>query len=64
MRKYNYPDLGEHIKKHHYFEKKLVEFEIELKENPLIIAFDILDFLKNWLVTHILYEDTKIKNYL
>ncbi|MDH5560787.1 MAG: bacteriohemerythrin [Deltaproteobacteria bacterium] len=63
--KNSYPDIKEHQIKHReiidqvlYYEKKL-----EQEENYLI-DFEMLDFLKNWLLSHIMVEDMKYSKFL
>ena len=46
---------------HHFFENKLREFIQELHINPLTAPFDILTYLRDWLVKHILVEDMQLR---
>ncbi len=64
LKKYKYNDIKHHIRLHRFFEKRLEIFENEIMEMPFLIGFEILDFLKDWLVKHILLVDTKIKENL
>lgn len=58
---FNYEDKEEHTKRHRDYEVKVVDLEkkiLELKgEDATRLAFEILDFLEDWWVNHILYED-------
>ncbi len=63
MRKYKYSLYDYHVKKHEYFEKKLEEFQNNVMEMPFLVGFEILEFLRNWLVDHIFMLDSKMKEH-
>jgi len=44
------------------FEAKIREFYEELHVNPLVAQFDVLSYLRDWLVHHILVEDTQLRS--
>ena len=46
---------------HRDFEAKLDEFYSELHDNPLTAQFDVLIYLRDWLIKHIKLEDAKLK---
>lgn len=60
MQQYNYPRLHIQIQQHHIFLERMKEFNEELHQNPLIAQFEILVYLRNWLVAHIRDEDTQL----
>jgi len=56
-----YPNIEQHIGEHQLFVRKVEEFVIAYQsDNPLIIQ-SILDFLKKWVVTHIMQTDSVYK---
>jgi len=61
MEHHGYPALAQQEKQHLHFEEKLREFYAELHDNPLTAQFDVLIYLRNWLVRHIVQEDAKLK---
>jgi len=60
MRQYNYPRLDIQITQHQHFLTRMKEFNEELHQNPLIAQFEILVYLRDWLVAHIRDEDTQL----
>ncbi|WP_352420072.1 bacteriohemerythrin [Proteiniborus sp.] len=62
MEKYNYDDIDKHKQQHDKFIEKLVEIEaqdIDARQKKVIL--DILDFIVNWISSHILGTDFKYK---
>lgn len=69
MKKADFVDLPAHRIQHEKFENKIKEIDFdELDENQYNYTMEILDFLSNWIVNHIIKIDTqytvKIKEYL
>lgn len=60
--KYNYSLKEEHIKEHLSFTLKIDEFTKQYNENDTLLAQNMLDYLKEWLLDHILNEDKKYIN--
>ena len=56
-----YDGTERQIKQHKQFLDELNEFYKELHDNPLIAQIEVMGFLREWLVGHIRYEDTKLK---
>jgi hemerythrin-like metal-binding protein len=61
MEHYGYASLDRQEHQHVRFTEKLQEFYTELHENPLTAQFDALLYLRDWLVRHIIHEDTGLK---
>ncbi len=63
MEKIGYAGIKDHIPQHRKFEDKLMEIDLEAIENDFEhqdeTVEDLLGFLLNWLVDHILYVDMK-----
>lgn len=62
MEHYGFEDLQRHEKQHQAFETKAHELYENLYVNPLVVQFNALFFLRDWLVHHICAEDIKLKS--
>lgn len=62
MTHYGYEGLNRQEHQHHAFEAKIREFYEELHANPLVAQFDVLSYLRDWLVQHILVEDIQLRS--
>ena len=60
MRDNNDPNYNKHKAGHRLFNSKIQEFWHTLKTNPLLVQIDMLIFLKNWLINHIIEVDSKL----
>lgn len=60
MTHYGYAGLDRQLQQHHVFEEKIKEFYEELHANPLVAQFDVLSYLRNWLIHHIRVEDAQL----
>ncbi|SHN64498.1 bacteriohemerythrin [Desulfovibrio litoralis] len=59
-----YPDVKKHKEIHRTFEAQVLEVERKLVNGELEIGYDLLDFLKNWLLTHIIKTDHEYAPYI
>ena len=57
--KYNYSDTELHIEQHKGFVDQVTNFFNEFKKGSVVISYDIMNFLRDWLVAHIQNSDTK-----
>lgn len=62
MKHYAFEGINRQEEQHHVFEAKIGEFYEELHANPLVAQFDVLSYLRDWLVHHILAEDAKLRS--
>lgn len=62
MRHYEYSEVHRQEQQHHAFEAKIQEFYEELHDNPLTAQFDVLSYLRDWLIQHILVEDAQFRS--
>lgn len=62
MTHYGYEGITRQKHQHHAFEAKICEFYEELHANPLVAQFDVLSYLRDWLVKHILIEDIQLRS--
>lgn len=61
MHAYGFKLVHRHEELHQSFVQRLREFHAEMHGNPLTAPFDILVFLRDWLISHIRDEDTKLR---
>ena len=59
-----YPGFLHHKKIHTQFVAKLVDLESNFKEGRVGISMELMDFLKDWLLQHIMGTDQKYVPYL
>ena len=57
--KYNYPETEKHKEIHQSFVDKAVELKLGLESKQVTVSYDIMNFLRQWLIDHILKEDKK-----
>jgi hemerythrin-like metal-binding protein len=63
FKKYKYPYAKEHIKEHKSLIAKLGEFQESDSDDMSKLGFEILDYLEDWLVGHILHSDKKYEKW-
>lgn len=64
MQAHHYPRAAEHGGKHREFAKKVVQlYEQHTRGNPEV-ADEVVQFLKSWLVGHVLQEDKWLGSFL
>lgn len=63
LRKFNYPDLENHLKEHRQFEETLSNLLLEAIDGK-ISSQEFAEFLSHWLNDHILETDMKYKSLL
>ncbi len=64
MRAVGYPLLAEHKQKHEFLEDTTSELAEMFLSGQQSISVDTLNFLKNWVIDHVLLEDKKIGAFL
>lgn len=57
--KYNYENSTEHKKEHRMFEDKVLDISKKFKNNEMEISFELIDFLEDWLLDHLVEQDQK-----
>ncbi|HNX11129.1 MAG TPA: bacteriohemerythrin [bacterium] len=57
--KFNYEGAQEHKEKHRELKDKILDFQKKFNENGVDISVDLIDFLEDWLVNHLLNLDRK-----
>jgi hemerythrin len=64
MKKHDYPDLLIHKKEHDDLESQIKELKEKFDNKQILVSFELLTFLKEWLMHHILETDKKYGPYL
>lgn len=64
MRLHEYKGIEQQEQQHRAFEDKIGEFYEELHDNPLVAQFDVLSYLRDWLIHHIRVEDAKLRTLI
>ena len=59
-----YPDTEDHTKKHKEFVDKLKEYHQEVKDGNMTTTYDLMTFLRDWLLQHIMGTDKEYMKYL
>ena len=59
-----YPNYEKHKKQHQLFIDKIEQFAADYNYGKYLLHFDILMFLKNWVLQHILIADKEYGDYL
>ena len=62
--KYNYPHKDSHIEQHASFVTKAKDLHQGLKEGSAVLTNEVLDFLQDWVVNHIMKVDFKYTEFL
>ncbi|MGB7581089.1 MAG: bacteriohemerythrin [Sedimentisphaerales bacterium] len=63
MQEYGYPELESHKEQHAYFIETTAELSINALDNQSMVFSEIVEFLKIWLMLHILKCDMKYRDY-
>jgi len=61
FKKFNYEGTAEHVKKHHEFNVKLEEVQKKCGDDVLMLAYELIDFLEDWLINHLMTVDQEYK---
>ncbi len=64
MKKYSYPEYAKHKSIHDDLVKQVTELDNNVKAGKAVISQEVLNFLKNWLVNHIVEKDKLLGNFL
>jgi hemerythrin len=64
MSEYDYPEYEKHKEQHIQFRKKTVSFSFDTMSYKEEIPNEVIEYLREWWVNHILFTDTKYKTFL
>ena len=56
---FNYSDTVAHVDMHFAFVKKITDFIIGFDAGKMFLSMELMDFLNDWLISHICTEDPK-----
>ena len=59
FKKFGYKETAAHKEEHRDFVAKVLEFSKDFENGKVMLSIDIINFLRNWLIDHILGSDTK-----
>ena len=57
--KFNYENSKSHKNEHRKFKKKVSELKNKYQNNEIEISYELVDFLEDWLVEHLMKQDQK-----
>ena len=60
---YNFPDTEKHVVEHTTFVEEVLTFKEDFDKGRIMVTFEVMDFLKNWLIKHILGSDMEYKTF-
>ena len=61
FKEFGYEKTEEHIVKHQQFNTKLTEIQSKYGDDISGLAFELIDFLEDWLLNHLLTADQEYK---
>jgi len=61
FKQFNYEGAGDHISKHKEFNTKLAFLKEKYPTFSVDFAFELIDFLEDWLINHLMVVDQKYK---
>lgn len=64
MARLGYPDLATHREEHNQLLMQVETFAEELKEGKPVLIYEVLGFVRDWIQSHILEEDVKLRQSL
>ncbi len=64
MKKYSYPEYENHVKEHEKFVGMVEDMRKKYEMGEQTISLQVLDFMVDWLKTHIMGTDMKYAPYL
>lgn len=59
LRQFDCPGLRPQLIQHEFYRKKTRSLKNKLAKGEISVAYEALDFLENWFISHILAEDLK-----
>lgn len=64
MQKYNYPQTDAHKETHEKLIDNITEFYAKHSSGDISVTYDVMNFLRQWLVEHIQKEDMQFADFL
>ncbi len=63
MRSIGFPEVDRHWRLHKDFRNQIYSICRDQQEGRLILNSEVMDTIRNWLVEHIIQEDSKLRAY-
>ena len=63
LKSHKYPDYQTHKKQHDALAQQVLDIQSNIQNNSAILSFEVMDFLVDWLINHILTEDHKYGSF-
>jgi len=64
MTEVSYPERGEHVIEHTRLKRSVKDYRRQLYKKEDLTPDDVLEFMKDWLLTHILTYDRDLANFI
>lgn len=64
MKSSNYPDFQNHKLEHENLTQKVISFQEQFMDGKLSLPIEVIQFLKDWLLKHIMGSDKKYVPYM
>ena len=64
MIKFEFPGYAQHKAEHDAFSVKVLDFQQKYNEGSIALSFEVMEFLEDWLVKHILGTDKQYGPFL
>ncbi|MBN2891007.1 MAG: hemerythrin family protein [Bacteroidales bacterium] len=64
LKECRYPEYNIHFKEHVDFKAKIYVFHEKFENGDFEVAYDLMLFLRDWLIKHVMLEDQKYKNHI
>ena len=64
LAKFKYTDIESHISEHNDFIRKIKEIEGRLKRDHLVVTYEMISYLKDWINSHIKVSDKAYVSFL
>jgi hemerythrin len=59
FKQFNFEGAEEHITEHHKFAEKLASIQEEYGNDLIMLTFELIDFIEDWLIGHLMVMDQK-----
>lgn len=63
MQEYHYSDFQSHKISHKEFINKVTQAQMDFESGKFLISVDVMNFLKDWLISHIMGVDQKYTQF-
>lgn len=64
MQSHGYNELASHTAEHHKLTQQVLDFQRQFRAGKVALTLPLMNFLKEWLTTHILTVDQKYRSCL